>query len=704
MKKIILVVSLLALSNAFNLSAFAQEGAAGNPQTSPTPILKIADLLAQNLQKQTTDVSRERREQAYTKLLEGQRYLWGRQRARSQSGVRASLQMARQSVQQAVELDPRLAEAYTILAEITLSAPPYDADEAIKLGVIGVQLNKNSFGAHRILARLYSLKSGIGKSEGDLSNPNQTKPLNAEFTNKAIAEWKELTRLDPRYAEAWAFLEAFYEAQNKKGDRIDALNNWISSAAPIETNFYKNVFGAQENLTPENATLKLGAALVEGNQNREAIEVLSRAVADDPENVPAIELLREAVESADANTASLAVESLKQAVYANPENIGLIKLLADIQARSGRFDESAKLLRDQITKLAEKDKNAAASLQVSLADSFADNERYDEAVTNYRGALTLRGITNAELITDADRDFAITVYDKIIKAYKNAGRTAEAASVIEEARRIFGRSDLFADRQLIDFYRETGKPDEALKVIKSLRLKNPSEYTLMRIEASLLTDMGKVDEGVAIIQPLIGKTTTVPSVMTDDFVNHLFISSLYSQGKRGKQAIESANKAFTLANAADDRERRQIAKLTLATAQQMSGDFAGAETTLREILKQNSRNPIALNNLGYFLIERNQKLDEALNLIQQAVRIDPSNPSYLDSLGWAYFKLGKFADAEKHLKTAAKYDAGSATIQEHLGDVYHKLNKPDQAKKAWQKALNLTSDAEEITRLKTKLK
>lgn len=697
MKSFILAVSLLVL---FNLSAFAQEGATGVPQTSPTPILKIADLLAQNLQKQTTDVSRERREQAYSKLLEGQRYMWSRQRARSQSSVRTALQLARQSVQQAVELDPRLTEGYTFLAELTLSAPPYDADEAIKLANISVQLNKNSFGAHRILARLYTLKSGLGGGEGNLSGATNAS-LNVEFTNKAISEWKEITRLDPRSAEAWAFLEAFYEAQGKKQDRIDALNNWISAVAPLETSFYQNIFGKQEDLSPESATTKLGSALLANNQNKEAIEVLSRAISDDPSNAQAVELLREAVENSDSNTSSTAVEALKQAVYANPENIALIKLLADIQGRSGRIDDSAKILNDSIAKLAAKDKNAAANLQASLADIYADNERYDDAVKNYRNALTLRGITNEQPITDDDRDFAITIYDKMIRAYKNAGRTAEATSLIEEARRIFGKSDLFADRQLIDFYRETGKNDEALKVLKSLRLKNPGEYSLMRLEAVLLTDMGKVDEGVAIIQPLIGKTATVPSMMNDDFVNHLFISSLYSQGKRGKLAIESANKAYVLAQ---DAERKQIARLTLATAQQRSGDFAAAETTLRDILKQNSRNPIALNNLGYFLIERNQKLDEALNLIQQAVRIDPTNPSYLDSLGWAYFQLGKYAEAEKHLKNAAKYDASSATIQEHLGDVYQKLNKPDLAKRSWQKALNMTSDTEEVTRLKTKLK
>ncbi|HEX8250599.1 MAG TPA: tetratricopeptide repeat protein, partial [Pyrinomonadaceae bacterium] len=182
--------------------------------------------------------------------------------------------------------------------------------------------------------------------------------------------------------------------------------------------------------------------------------------------------------------------------------------------------------------------------------------------------------------------------------------------------------------------------------------------------------------------------------------NYIFISMLYTQGKRGKEAIEAANLAF---NAAESDERKQIAKLSLATAQRETGDFAAAETTLREILRQTPGNPIALNNLGYFMLERNEKFDEALKLIQQAVRIDPNNPSYQDSLGWAYFKLGKFDEAEKHLKSAVRRSTDSATIYEHLGDVYQKQNKTELARAAWQKALNLASGAEDTNRIKAKL-
>ena len=102
-------------------------------------------------------------------------------------------------------------------------------------------------------------------------------------------------------------------------------------------------------------------------------------------------------------------------------------------------------------------------------------------------------------------------------------------------------------------------------------------------------------------------------------------------------------------------------------------------------------------------IERDKNINEAFDLITQAVKTDPTNPSYLDSLGWAYFKLGKFAEAEKNLKEAAEINPSSSTINEHLGDVYQKQGKTELALNAWQKALNLASNAADINRLKTKL-
>jgi tetratricopeptide (TPR) repeat protein len=83
--------------------------------------------------------------------------------------------------------------------------------------------------------------------------------------------------------------------------------------------------------------------------------------------------------------------------------------------------------------------------------------------------------------------------------------------------------------------------------------------------------------------------------------------------------------------------------------------------------------------------------------------VEPDNPSYLDSLGWAYYKMGKYPEAEKKLLEAARIDSSSSTIQEHLGDVYNKQGRAPQAKTFWEKALLLASDPADINRLKGKL-
>ncbi|MEW6735232.1 MAG: tetratricopeptide repeat protein, partial [Acidobacteriota bacterium] len=133
-------------------------------------------------------------------------------------------------------------------------------------------------------------------------------------------------------------------------------------------------------------------------------------------------------------------------------------------------------------------------------------------------------------------------------------------------------------------------------------------------------------------------------------------------------------------------------------------NYKDSEETLRRVLLLDPDNATALNNLGYFLTERNERLEEALDLIQRAVNIDPANGSFLDSLGWLYFKLGKSDQALKHLEQAVQYDKRSATVRDHLGDVYYNLGRTEEARQQWQQAVDLSTEPEEISRIKEKLK
>jgi len=142
----------------------------------------------------------------------------------------------------------------------------------------------------------------------------------------------------------------------------------------------------------------------------------------------------------------------------------------------------------------------------------------------------------------------------------------------------------------------------------------------------------------------------------------------------------------------------------------MLGAFLGrrgmaleAEAEYKLVLQLKPDSPLALNNLGYSMVERNENLTEALHMIQRAVDSAPGNGSYLDSLGWAYFKLGKFDEAERYLEDAARIVTSSPGIQEHLGDLYQRRNKTQEARAAWQKGLSLSSDVTQMARLRLKL-
>jgi Flp pilus assembly protein TadD len=102
------------------------------------------------------------------------------------------------------------------------------------------------------------------------------------------------------------------------------------------------------------------------------------------------------------------------------------------------------------------------------------------------------------------------------------------------------------------------------------------------------------------------------------------------------------------------------------------------------------------------MVERDDRLEEALAMIQRAVKAEPKNAAYLDSLGWAYFKLGKLDEAERYLSEAVGIASTSATMHEHLGDVLDRKGKAEEARKEWAKALFFSTSAEQSTRIRSK--
>jgi tetratricopeptide (TPR) repeat protein len=112
-----------------------------------------------------------------------------------------------------------------------------------------------------------------------------------------------------------------------------------------------------------------------------------------------------------------------------------------------------------------------------------------------------------------------------------------------------------------------------------------------------------------------------------------------------------------------------------------------AEAAFRAVIARDPSHAPALNYLGYMLAERGERLDESVDLIKRALQVEPGNGSYLDSLGWAYFKGGQFELAETHLRQAAGRLTTNSVVLDHYGDVLFQLGRLDAAIEAWTHAL-----------------
>jgi Flp pilus assembly protein TadD len=141
----------------------------------------------------------------------------------------------------------------------------------------------------------------------------------------------------------------------------------------------------------------------------------------------------------------------------------------------------------------------------------------------------------------------------------------------------------------------------------------------------------------------------------------------------------------------------------LGAVLERAGRAKEAEKVFRDVIAKDPRDAGALNYLGYMMAERGSgNLDEAVGFIQRALKVEPDNPSFLDSLGWAYYQQGKLDLADAPLTTAAERLPGNSVIQDHLGDLRLRQKRVAEAIAAWERAL--AGDGDQIDRAKIQKK
>jgi tetratricopeptide (TPR) repeat protein len=267
-------------------------------------------------------------------------------------------------------------------------------------------------------------------------------------------------------------------------------------------------------------------------------------------------------------------------------------------------------------------------------------------------------------------------------AYQELGQYDKAIASFEDARRLSPK-DPAVTGYLIEANMAGKKYAAAIDLARVALADHPNDLALMRLQAQALRHSGKADQGIALLEGAV-------KTHADEPMAYVALAQLYADTTRGAQAVK------VLQDAQAKFPRDNAIAFELGAAFDKQKKFADAEAAFRQVLSREPENAVALNYLGYMLAERGERLDESVNYLKKALQIDPGNGSYLDSLGWAYFKADQLALAEDHLRRAADQLRMNSVIQTHYGDVLFKLGRFDDAISAWTRAL--AGDGAELDR------
>jgi tetratricopeptide (TPR) repeat protein len=227
------------------------------------------------------------------------------------------------------------------------------------------------------------------------------------------------------------------------------------------------------------------------------------------------------------------------------------------------------------------------------------------------------------------------------------------------------------------------KPAEAAEYFNKTLLLSPdfeqAYYDLALAQISL----NKGDEALATLEKARKK-------FPQSFPMELWTGLAYSRQKNYTEALKHFTAAEVIAKATDPSRLNEDFYFQIGAAYERTGDLAAAEQYFDKCLRLAPNSAETQNYLGYMWAEHGLKLDKARELIEKAVKTEPKNAAYLDSLGWVLFKLNQPKEALKYELKAVEFSTEpDATVYDHLGDIYAALDQLDKAREAWAKSVSL---------------
>jgi tetratricopeptide (TPR) repeat protein len=569
--------------------------------------------------------------------------------------------------QDIIKRDPTNLEAHKLLGRIYLRSlgdmpGGNGSDNILKLAIEQyqeiVKLDPQSVDDHLLLGRLYRLSNDMPKAEAEL--------------NTAI-------KIDPSSEEAVTTLAMLY---TDEGDTAHALK--VLSSIPDSARSAK-LYSA------------LGAAYEQRKEYKNAIDSYKHAIVLDRDNLDAIRGLAE--NYLNDGQLEAALEQYKVISDSNPEDAQTYVRIAEIYRRQAKYDLALENLKHADTLIPD-----TAEVPYSMAAVYQAQGRYDEAAKLLQDLLKKTEKSSEIGTSQTDRNNRAIFIERLGMVYREQENYTAAVETFRKMLTLGDENARSGYQEIIDTYRDSKQWPQATAAAKEAVQKLPNDRDLRMVLDAQLADMGDFDQAVADIKGMLKGGP-------EDRDVHLRLAIIYTRAKRWNDAEQSLAKAEQLSGKPDDKAYVSFLRGDLYQRQKM---FDQADSEFRKVLAvtppTDPQAAATLNYLGYMNADRGVKLEESLNYIKQALTFEPNNGAYLDSLGWAYFKLGKYDMAEENLNKAAVHMGSDPTVQEHLGDLYQKTGRLklaashwDRAVQEWNKTVPAEQDSEAFAKVQQKL-
>jgi tetratricopeptide (TPR) repeat protein len=493
-----------------------------------------------------------------------------------------------------------------------------------------VKIEPDNVDDHLLLGRLYRLNNDLQKAE---------------------AELKIAVKLDPDSEEAVTTLALLF---SDEGDTAHALQ--VLSAVPDSGRSAK-LYAA------------LGATYEQRKDYKSAINAYKHAIQLDRDNLDAIRGLAE--NYLNDGQIDAALDQYKVIADANPEDAQTYLRISEIYRRQGKYDEALDSLKKAQAMVPD-----ALEVPYNIAVVYQAQARYDEAEKILQELLKKTEKPESSY-SQSDRNNRGIFIERLGMVYRDQENYQAA---VETFRKMIALGDDNARtgyQDIIDTYREAKQWPQATAAAKEALQKLPDDRDLRMVLDSQLADTGDPEKPLADVRALLKGTQ-------EDREVYIRLAIMYTRLKRWPEAEEALNLAQKLSTKAEDKEYVDFLR---GSTYEREKKYDQAETEFKKVLAANPQSAITLNYLGYMNADRGVELEESLGYIKAAVSLEPTNGAYLDSLGWAYFKLGKYDQAEETLNKASLHMSSDPTVQDHLGDLYQKTGRLKLAAAHWERAL-----------------